>query len=239
MAQKAGVSGARRAGRLAMAEIPRDGERSSGSENAEADARDRFIALLPDHADALLRVAAALVGTADAEDAAQEAILRAWQAWPTLRDQGAVRSWLLRITVNVCRDWRRGRFGTRQRLTESLSTSVYEGAEVEATFATPGADPGASDHAAALDLRSAIGTLDDDLRVVVTLRYYAGMDATMVGAALGIPPTTVRTRLRRALALLRDRLGQPTALSAALDPPPDAPNRSSASPQPPEQQGRR
>jgi DNA-directed RNA polymerase specialized sigma24 family protein len=38
-----------------------------------------------------LRVAAALVGTADAEDAAQEAILRAWQAWPTLRDTQLVR----------------------------------------------------------------------------------------------------------------------------------------------------
>jgi len=228
-----------------MAETPGDGERSTGGDSVEADARDRFIALLPNHADAMLRVAAALVGTADAEDAAQEAILRAWQAWPTLREQGAIRAWLLRITVNVCRDWRRGRFGTRQRLTESLSASAYEGAEVGASvgasFATPGADPGASDYAAALDLRSALRTLDDDLRAIVALRYYAGMDATMVGAALGIPPATVRTRLRRALALLRDRLGQSAAPPDLPDTPtsPDSPHSPSAPITFYEQQGRR
>lgn len=227
---------------MAMAETPHDGERSLGSENPGADMRDRFIALLPEHTDALLRVAAALVGTADAEDAAQEAILRAWQAWPRLREQGAMRSWLVRITVNVCRDWRRGRFGTRQRLTQSLSASAYEGARVERAFATPDTDPGASDYAAALDLRSAISALDDDLRVIVALRYYAGMDATMVGAALGIPSATVRTRLRRALALLRDRLGvstTPPDLPADRPEMPTSPGFPPASTPSHEQQGRR
>jgi DNA-directed RNA polymerase specialized sigma24 family protein len=53
-----------------------------------------FATLLPPLTPAVLRVAAALVGTADAEDAAHEAILRAWQAWqawPTLRDTQLVR----------------------------------------------------------------------------------------------------------------------------------------------------
>ena len=60
------------------------------------------------HAAAVLRVATALVGHDDAEDAAQEALTRAWRAWGTLRDTNAARSWLLRITVNVCREWLRG-----------------------------------------------------------------------------------------------------------------------------------
>jgi DNA-directed RNA polymerase specialized sigma24 family protein len=64
----------------------------------------------------MMRVAAALVGLADAEDAAQEALMRAWQAWKTLRDVDAVRPWLLRITVNVCRQWRRGNFGRHATL---------------------------------------------------------------------------------------------------------------------------
>lgn len=59
---------------------------------------------------------------------------------------------------------------------------------------------------AALDLRQAINALEMDYRVVVVLRYYAGMDATEIGAALGLPGGTVRTRLRRALALLREHL---------------------------------
>jgi RNA polymerase sigma factor (sigma-70 family) len=162
-----------------------------------------FGALVSPHAGAMLRVAAALVGAADAEDAAQEAVLRAWQAWDALRDPGATRSWLLRITTHVCQDWQRGRFGTRRARTQPMPEGD------EAALAVLDADPGASDHAGALDLRQAINRLDTDLRVVLVLRYYAEMDATEIGAALGIPPATVRTRLRRALMTLRERLDAP------------------------------
>lgn len=163
--------------------------------------REDFAALAPLHMTTMLRVAAALVGVADAEDAAQEALTRAWQAWPSLRDMAAFRPWILRITVNVCRDWQRGRFGTSRRLMEPL-----DAAGVDDLTATIGDDPGASDHATALDLRAALHQLAPEYRVVVALRYYVGMDASEVGAALGVPPATVRTRLRRALALLREHL---------------------------------
>lgn len=173
---------------------------SGASGAAGADELGVFCALVDAHATTLTRVAAALVGASDAEDAAQEAVVRAWRAWPELRDRAAARAWLISITINVCRDWLRGRFGARLRLTESLS-----GDEPRA-IAQLDSDPGASDHAAALDLRHAITTLDDDLRVIVALRYYTGMDSTTIGAALGMPAATVRTRLRRALGLLRDQL---------------------------------
>jgi len=209
-------------------------EPASAADDAADDAAEqaRFVALLPLHAATLLRVAAALVGPADAEDAAQEAIVRAWQAWSSLRDPAAARAWLLRITVNVCRDWRRGRFGTRQRLNLPLDDdraltssggSVFGGAEGGSLpVALIGADPGASDHAAALDLRRAVNTLDDDLRLVVALRYYAGMDATAIGAALGVPSGTVRTRLKRALGVLRERLSAPDEQSGTGAPRPQS-----------------
>lgn len=174
-----------------------------GGGEAVADTRSdpTFADVLPAHLAAMLRTAAALVGPADAEDAAQEAILRAWQAWDTLRDLAVVRSWLLRITANVCRDWQRGRFGTHRALTQPLLNDD----DLLATAAL-GADPGGSDHTGALDLRHAVDGLDRGLRAVVVLRYYAGLDATEIGDLLGLPPPTVRTRLRRALALLRERL---------------------------------
>ncbi len=172
---------------------------------------ENFAALAPMHMTTMLRVAAALVGVADAEDAAQEALVRGWQAWSSLRDRSSMRAWLLRITVNVCRDWQRGRFGTRRRLVESLDL----GSDAD-PIALLGSDPGASDHAAALDLRQAVNSLDPDYRLVVVLRYYVGMDASEIGDALGIPAATVRTRLRRALALLREYL------SASEDVPPSA-----------------
>lgn len=161
----------------------------------------RFQEMVPPLAPVVLRVAATLVGTADAEDAAQEAILRAWKAWPELRDTDAVQSWLLQITVNVCRSWQRGRFGTRQRLTEAIPD--------ESAF-IPGAlrelGPGAEAHTAILDLQQALHELPEEPRLIVALRYFAGMDATEIGAALGVAPATIRTRLRRALIVLRTRL---------------------------------
>jgi RNA polymerase sigma-70 factor (ECF subfamily) len=152
----------------------------------------------------MLGIAASIVGPADAEDALQEAIVRAWQAWPKLRDRAVFSAWMARVTVNVCRDWQRGRFGTRRRLNEPLPDEDATGAPL----ALIGNGPGGSDHAAALDLRHALGEIESDLRLVVALRYYAGLDATEIGEALGIPPATVRTRLRRALQLLRQRLDE-------------------------------
>jgi RNA polymerase sigma-70 factor (ECF subfamily) len=181
----------------------RDGAPASRlSSSSDDGALAQFSALLAESAATITRVAAALVGVADSEDAAQEAILRAWRAWPDLRERDAARAWLVSITVNVCRDWLRGRFGARLRLTESLAA---ENGEPRALAALD-ADPGASDYAAALDLRAAINTLDEDLRLIVALRYYAGLDSNAIGAALGIPAATARTRLRRALGQLRERL---------------------------------
>ncbi|HEY1388287.1 MAG TPA: sigma factor, partial [Ktedonobacterales bacterium] len=103
-----------------------------GGDQDESAALD---AQLEAHKGVMICVAAALVGPADAEDAAQEASLRAWRSWGELRDAEAIRSWLLRITVNVCHDWLRGRFGTRVRRTESLDAGGGD-------FATFDLDPG-------------------------------------------------------------------------------------------------
>jgi RNA polymerase sigma-70 factor (ECF subfamily) len=176
---------------------------------------NNFAAIVPLHAAAMMRVAAAFVGPAEAEDAAQEAALRAWQSWSTLRDVNAVRPWLLQITVNVCRHWQRGLKGQQQARMQSLP----EDEESSAFLAVLDTDPGTSDHTGALDLHAAINALPIDLRTVVVLRFYAGLDATEIGEALSIPPGTVRSRLHRALAQLHDHLLPP---SPSL--PPTAPN---------------
>lgn len=181
------------------------GQRGMSDQQPGGDASppaDFGLAVTP-HLPAMLRTAAALIGAGDAEDATQEAILRAWQSWHTLRDGAALRSWLLRITAHICQDWRRGRFGTRRARTQPLLD------EDALPLGLLGDDPGTSDSTGALDLRHAINLLDADQRIVVVLRYYAQMDATEIGAALNLPPATVRTRLRRALAQLRERLSRP------------------------------
>lgn len=174
------------------------GLRGEGERGME---HEHFARLVEPHTDAMARVAAALVGPADADDAAQEALMRAWRAWPTLREADAVRIWLLRITTNVCRNWQAGHFGTHRRRSRSLDDAS------SAQLLPAGAGPGSGEHTEALDLQHAIADLSDDLRHVVALRFYAGLDATQIGHLLGAPPATIRTRLRRALMLLRDALG--------------------------------
>src|SRR5215475_11705299 len=137
--------------------------------------REQFEACVLPYMAAMLRAAAALLGLAEAEDAAQEAMTRAWQAWPGLRDVTAVRPWLLRITVNVCREWRRGSFGRGMERTRPLQADE---AAPPRQWARLEAEVGTSDHTGALDLRSAIEMLDEALRIIVVLRYYGGMDAT-------------------------------------------------------------
>ncbi|MGO8949813.1 MAG: RNA polymerase sigma factor [Ktedonobacterales bacterium] len=163
---------------------------------------ERFASLVLPHTQAMAKVAAVLIGVADAEDATQEALVRAWNGWAALREEGAIRSWLLRITVNVCHNWQSGHFGTHRSRTQPLSPDM----------GMPDSDslaamvPGTTEHADALDLRLAVTLLPAPVRAVVALRFYAGMDATEIGAALDLPASTVRTRLRRALLLLRDYL---------------------------------
>lgn len=161
---------------------------------------DDFAPLITPHLMAMLRVARVMVGVDDAEDVAQEAVTSAWRRRADLRDPDAMRAWLLRITVNTCYNWLRGRNNPAGRYAQPLAE---EPLLPEGLYAS---DPGASDHAIRLDLRQAIAGLEPESQQLIALRYFAGLDSTEIGAMLGAPPATVRTRLRRALALLRQRL---------------------------------
>ena len=173
-----------------------------------SDDRRSFAAVAPLYASAMLRVAAALIGPEEAEDAVQEASMRAWQSWSTLRNLESARPWLLHITLNVCRQWWRGVKGQQQAHLRPLPED--SDTEYGHLLARLDAGPGTSHHTEALDLRAAVNALPTDLRMVVVLRFYAGLDATEIGEALSIPAGTARSRLHRALLQLRERL-QPAA----------------------------
>ena len=160
---------------------------------------ERFSALVTPHAATITRMAAALVGISDAEDAAQEALMRAWRAWPSLREASSTRAWLMQITVNVCRTWRARSQSQSHGELDHLDTMILPDGATSAML-------GASDHLNALDMRQALLTLSADLRQIVALRFYIGMDSTEIGELLSESPATVRTRLRRALIQLRRAL---------------------------------
>lgn len=167
----------------------------------------QFVAIISPYIKNMLHLAIALIGSADAEDAVQEALSRAWLAASRVREGPTVRAWLLTITANVCRDWLRGRHGTRVRLTVSLSASDSS-EEASPSSASTDDDPGSNVSVQRFDLRQMVDHLECELREIIVLRYYVGMNATEIGSALGLPSSTIRTRLQRALTQLRASLAQ-------------------------------
>ena len=156
--------------------------------------RDSFDRLLrPELAGAYRLAGYMLCDASAAEDAAQEAVLRAWRAYPRLRDHGQFRSWLQRIVANVCRDQRR-----RRRLVRFVP---LDGASEEPQ---PG-DP----FRTALDrvaIGRAIAQLSGEHREVVVMRYMLDLTNEEVGERLGIPVGTVKSRLHYAFTELRRSL---------------------------------
>ena len=124
----------------------------------------QLLPLIATHLVGALRAAAKLVGEADAEDAVQEAIIRAWQAWSTLHDERAVHAWFLRITINVCHNWHKGRFGTRQRLTTPFAEHLDLPIPVEQ-------EPGELSHVTRLDLYQAVEHLWSVLLAIIPSGY--------------------------------------------------------------------
>src|ERR1044071_2212820 len=99
-------------------------EPMSLTETAPAEAQRRFHRLIEPHLGALLRFARRRTASvSDAEDAVQEACLRAWTAFGTLRDEAKIRPWLYRILRTVLSDGLK-RDGRRERLAE---TAAIEG----------------------------------------------------------------------------------------------------------------
>lgn len=179
---------------------------------------ERFAPLVTPHTATITRIAAALVGLADAEDTAQEALMRAWRAWPTLREADSTRAWLMQITVNVCRTWRARGLGLRQIQGQQVLDRLQSAVPLEdVPSAALGATDHINEHINALDLREALLALDAELRQVIVLRFYIGMDSTEIGELLGTPPATVRSRLRRAVIQLRRALGDDLQAIPASD----------------------
>lgn len=163
--------------------------------------RAAFGSLVARHERALLAVASAyFASVADAEDAVQEAFLKAFRSLGQLEDDSRFAGWLSRITINTCVDILRKR-GDVISLT-AFSTSV------QCLPRVGEAQPGPTTEARKIEqadlLKAAIGRLPEDQRVVLMLRYTEDMSYVQMARYLDVPPSTVRGRLHNAkLALKR------------------------------------
>jgi RNA polymerase sigma-70 factor (ECF subfamily) len=141
------------------------------------------------------RLAGFLLGnSAEAQDAVQDALVKAWQSWDSLRDPVSFAPWLDRIVVNVCRDRMR-----RHRQVRLVELEVADDVEAVDAFG-------------AMFLRDAVAgavsRLDANHRVVVVLRFWRDMSLEQVSEVLDLPVGTVKSRLHYALRALRAELGE-------------------------------
>ena len=155
--------------------------------------------LVEKHASDTFRLAAAIVGVADAADVTQEAFVAAWQHLPKLRDSGAFEPWLRRICVNRSRNWLRSR-GRRPRLAVGIDEAIDD--------SEPRHDFRAAAEARAI-LEPAFESLTADQRAVLALHYSMGLSISEAAEALGIRVGTAKSRLSAGLAALRRELEDP------------------------------
>ncbi|HXV12534.1 MAG TPA: RNA polymerase sigma factor [Burkholderiales bacterium] len=169
-----------------------------------------FEQLMRRHNRSLFRTARAILrDDAEAEDAVQEAYLRAYRSFGSFRGEAKLSTWLVRIAANEA---------LARRRKEARRTNIVpiRGADLEAADAVPEAHAPHADQpehqAARGELRrlfeAKIDTLPEAFRTVFVLRALEELSVDETAAALDIPPATVRTRFFRARSLLREALSQ-------------------------------
>ena len=141
---------------------------------------------------------------ASASDATQEAFIAAYQKIATFRG-GSFRSWLLRIVANRCYDELRRR---KRRPITSWEEFGDVDEEANPALINGGESPEESVERGELArlLQAAISSLPADQRVVLVLSDVEGMNYAEIAETVGIPVGTVKSRLARARARLRDLL---------------------------------
>ena len=137
---------------------------------------------------------------AEAEDVAQEAFLQAYRALPTFRGDGPFGAWLGRIALRmaIARLKRPTELRADPTRTEGWLVDLEDGVDPQAI---------ALDGERRSEVLKAISTLPEAQRRIVAMRFYGDMSLDEISAATGAPLGTVKSRLHRALAVLRRRLG--------------------------------
>jgi RNA polymerase sigma-70 factor (ECF subfamily) len=161
----------------------------------EADGATEFVRLAGSEIAGAYRLAGYLLADAvEAEDATQEALEKAWQAWPKLRHVDSFGAWFDRIVVNVCHDRLRRRRGVR----------VME-LDVEATGIPHARDP-FREALARDEVGRLVRVLPADQQIVVALRFWRDLSLDEIAERLELPLGTVKSRLHYAMKSLRQQL---------------------------------
>ena len=150
--------------------------------------RQAFMDAVTRHQDMVYRIALHWFGVPqDAEDAVQEVFLRLYTEEKPFDGPEHLRRWLIRVTVNVCKDALKSPWRKRRVPLESIPEPVFEQQEQR-------------------ELYREVLALPEKYRTVLGLYYYEELSTKEIAALLGIRQTAVTTRLARGRELLKQRL---------------------------------
>jgi RNA polymerase sigma factor (sigma-70 family) len=161
--------------------------------------------------DVAVRTSHLICPETDADDAVQEAFLKAFDALPRFREGAPLRPWLLRIVANEARNRRRSA-GRRQGLALRAAEAVPPSSRVE-----PGPEQLVMAAEERTELLTALNTLRDEDREILGARFLLDMNEAETAETLGIPRGTVKSRTSRALGRLRIAMGADPAMAGRTD----------------------
>ena len=184
--------------------------KSAQAEGRHADARERYAELVARHQRRASRIAFHyLRDAAEADEAVQDAFVKAYSHLQTFREELPFEVWFTRILINGCLD----RIKARTRR-ERWITSMPDGPGGERDFAerTAGHGPSPEDQLLAKErgrrVARALAKLPDRQRTVFMLSHYEGCSSREVSAITGLNESTVRVHLFRAIRKLRVLLNE-------------------------------
>jgi len=158
---------------------------------AMAGDRDAFAALVARERDRMVMTARAIVGSFhEGEDCAQDAMVNAWRALPSLKNPVKFRPWLMTILTREALA-RRRRPGPRLLKTDPGRIEARE----------------APEHDRLTRLVTEMERLPEKYRLLISLHYLAELSYVEVGETVGISPKRVKSRLHDARKILERRLG--------------------------------
>ncbi len=161
---------------------------------SQADYQQRYEAIVREYSDDLFRYTYWLCRDRSmAEDLVQETFLRAWKSLDSLRDDKAVKSWLITIV--------------RREYARQFERAQLPMSDVEDLGVLPERNPEYDTSTEAFVLRRALAQLPDDYREPLVLQIIGGYSSEEIAEQLGIKPGAVMTRLFRARQKLREMLG--------------------------------
>jgi RNA polymerase sigma factor (sigma-70 family) len=161
---------------------------------------DAYEALVHAYQGIAFRTAYVITGSAaDAEEAAQDGFVKAFRAIGRFRRGEPFRPWLLRIVANEARNRRRSA-GRRAQLALRYAETQGSG------DAVPSPEGSVLSGERSAELLGAVNALGEEHRLVIACRYFLDLSEEETAAALGVRRGTVKSRLARALARLREQL---------------------------------